>query len=69
MKAKNLSHISNEPAPKEWSEIKEIKECRPNGFNKMVSLQKLDNHNICVWMVNIGDGYWNPGSDYFYVKK
>lgn len=68
MRAKNLKNLGSSPAPKEWAEIQEIKEQRPKKLGVEISLQKLDGHNICVWMIGWG-GQWTKSSDYFFIRK
>lgn len=68
MKAINLHHTNSSPAPLEWADISEIKEHKPRLLGCEISLQKVDGHNICVWMIGLG-GVWTPASDLFYVKR
>lgn len=68
MKAKNIYHLSSEPAPKEWTEIPEIKEKRPSPIGQEVSLQRLDGTNICIWYTRKAV-YWNPVGDPFIVTE
>ena len=66
--AENIYHISSSPAPKEWEEIPEIKKKRPSPIGQEVSLQRLDNTNICIWYTRKFVS-WNPASDPFVIES
>ena len=67
MKATNIEFIGSESAPDEWRRIPEVASANPS-CGGYVSLQKLDNTNICVWMVNAGS-CWRRCSDYFIITQ
>lgn len=68
MKAKNLYHLGDSRAPKEWEEIDIIKKARPAPSGQEVSLQRLDGTNICLWYTRT-QVFWNPKSDFFLVEE
>lgn len=48
-------------APEEWEEIPAIKGSKPAYRGHKISLQKVENTNICVWYALGKDG-WLPAS-------
>lgn len=71
LKAENLNYMDSHPAPKAWEEIPEIKKAKPSPPFKdddLVSLQRLDGTNICIWMTKVTH-LWQSHGAFFHVKE
>ena len=68
MKAIDLYHIGSSKAPDGWDEIPEVSATKPRIRNTLISLQKLDGMNVCIWMISNGDGVWEPVGSFFKVS-
>ena len=69
LKAENLHHMDSARAPKEWEQIPEIKNAKPgapHNDESLVSLQRLDGTNICIWMTK-GTHLWQSHGAFFHV--
>lgn len=67
MEATNLHALCSSIAPREWWMLPEIANAKPKDRNTEISLQRLDDTNICVWMIR-KSVWWMPVGDFFIVK-